>query len=424
MKQTRFFLLFLCLFGIFGCTAEPPHPKPAASKLHTDCQIAPLPQPGPNASPLTLGREVTGGIFTASTVILPQQVKIKLRKDLVIVAEKDMTMEGMIQGPSQLIAGEPSVNITLVSLKGKIKISDTALIGQGFAASGKDSTHLSRPAKAVSEPGSNGGYLKIVAREIEIAGRIYGNIGGSGGTARANTAQAPGFFNESLRRLSLGGQATAVGAQGGFGGDVLLCGSESLRVGSTLSNHTAEVVGGDGGLAGSAEAIADQGSNAYVESGSGNQGGDVIIQGIASTPLQVFIDDVARGGSGGWGVKVAAKGGRGSFGKGGFARAVSGSGAKGGTVKFANALVMNVGIVRSGWGGRGGSAEALSGRGGHFWFYHSKGGNVSAKEGKGGLPGEIPQIPVLPAGQMKQGSAGKPGLDGDADALPGDGGKK
>jgi hypothetical protein len=401
-----------------------PAPAPAAAKAAADCDISELPPPGAGA--VTLDATVKGGTFTGSTINVPGGVRIELTRDLRLVADGDIVIDGIIGLPSPPASRTPSVNITIVSVNGTVRVGAGAAIGAGVAADGTSSV-TGRNADAFAPSGANGGTVKIVGTNIDLRGNVLGNVGGG---SRAS-ATATGLVTLPIVGTSIpsGGRATAVSSAGGFGGDVLLCALESINIDGT-------VVGGDGG-ASAADATAANGSLAIAQAGAAGIAGDVILTGTdPNAPCQVSLNPGSelRGGSGGLaGVQAFGGDGAGLLGDGG--QAVASGGPKrppgmgaatptGGTVRFVGCLVVtNRGIVRAGDGSAGGTAEATGGvgRDGRVFGGYA-GGDAMATGGDGTPGGAIPSIPLID-GTVVAGTGGTGGSGGDATATPGDGGQ-
>jgi hypothetical protein len=365
--------------------------------------------------PPPLGNFVNGGFYTGSTLKLPAGVNLQLASSLVLVSAGTLQIDGIIQvGP--VAAGATAIDIILVSLEGDVIIGQNAGVGFGVGPGGAAVAITGPLACATGGGASYGGLVKIVASKgsIRVLGTVAGQTGGNGGSATANDAPPPIV-------LPMIGHVTAVGGEGGEGGDVRLCAFESMSISGT-------VMSGEGGAGGAAQSTAIDSRSDDSQGGPGNTAGNVYLDGLAGTPCQVAITGEVRANPGGRGGNAVANGGPPGATSGGDGGATGGDGARGGTVLFNNCVVQPVGTVRAGIGGNGGDAEANGGLGANaalFWGWG--GGDANATGGDGGKPGATPTIPT-PTGNV-QGIAAAPlgfawpsGKGGDADATGGNGG--
>ncbi len=392
-----------------------PVPRPPA-----DCSLVGLRLPGPGANRLTLTPTDTGGDFVGSAIDVPSAVTIKLTSSITLVAQGDLVINGDLKFPDVAQSPSPPLSITLVSLQGTVRIGRFGRVGFGrVLATGSVTASSARDGLAFAAPNTPGGFVKIVGVNIDIAGTVIGNTGDAFGGATAVGTNNP-----------RGGSAVALAAQGGFGGDVLLCGYESIGIRST-----GVVAGGDGGDGGFAKATASNGSVAFALAAPGGDAGNVLFNSVllpapfnAPTTCQVFIERGGSviGGRGGNGGPADAAGGNGVYvlvGRGGNGVAQGGNGGAGGTARFAaRVVVTNNGSVTAGNGGIGGGARATGGAGlGGTLFNGYGGGDATATGGAGGPVGAQPTLP-LPDNTTAAGAAGVAGSGGNATATPGAGG--
>jgi hypothetical protein len=365
------------------------------------CDVSRLPQPQPNTQ-LTLTANRTRGVWVAETVTLPASVTIKMTGDLTIVASQELDIQGDIEVPRSN-PGEPSPNLSLICLRGRLTVGPSASIGWGVAGSGDDDDRSMLPASAQAEPGDNGGWIRFYGGTIDCQGRVRGTDGGRGGSAQARNNwpllssliavlgyAAPGivFPYWIFRRWAMG-RAAAAGGTGGTGGDVLFCANEVLHLGNNIE-------AGWGGAGGTADAISDFGAPAYARGGPGGHGGDVLMTKVGpGTALRVLIDYCVEGGMGWQGAYGWADANQGSGGA-ADAFAWGGDGGEGGTVKFDNCTVVKLGDVQPGGGGLGAAADAFGGDGADGRFGGQNGGKATAKGGNGGPIGVRPAVPAAP----------------------------
>lgn len=363
-----------------------------------------------------LSKPVTGGVINVPAFTLPANVVYTLQQDLTIITDDDLIIDGTIE-----INSTRPVNITLVSLKGTVTISGGALVGTIFnstqpgLADGAAGTDNALYAKAYGAQGKHAGYIRIIAQKgsIDIQGTVGAYGGSGGGTATAN--------GQSALRGLVGGSASAVGAGGGAGGDILLCSYEAINIDGTVEAGTS-------GKGGDADATAVNGSDAYAEGGPAGTGGNIYVHGLDPN-CQVFIQGQLLAGGGDDGGWAWAYGGTNND-DGGDAEAVGGKGNKGGTVTFKNCVVATLGAnsqVDARLGGEGGNAVSFGGNGmPALLFKGYSGGAARSRGGDGGAPGNTPKIPMTTGvinGGLSQGLGSLfGGKGGDADASDGIGG--
>jgi hypothetical protein len=387
------------------------------------CSRAGLPAPAPDGID-SLDASVTGGTLhgkPGGVISMAAGVTIDMKSDLVVVADDDLVIDGHIIFPWRMGAGEASLNITLVSLKGKVVIGPKGFVGNGFAARGADDSVLGKGGS-----GSDGGLIRILGINIDIQGSVLGNGGGDGGDGStlnvgplvgligiflANAVGLPG-----LARI-LGGLLTSTGGQGGKGGDVVLCAVDSIHTAGA-----AKAEAGQAGWGGEADCQTSTGFGAQATGGGGGSGGDVSLRGPSATALtQVFNEGNLLGGRAGGGRKAYASSISGRA-CGAPATAVGGRAGKGGTVDFFGCAVVTAGFTKAGDGDvPGGDAEAHADKGGSGFFGGQAGGSATAIGGQGGRPGDTPSLPMA-TGQIQKGYPGGPGKGGDAYAVAGIGG--
>jgi hypothetical protein len=374
---------------------------------------------------------------------IPAQATFSIDGPFTIVVDKDLVISGKINfksggtkpddgGPISFTPGfslpAPPPSITLVSLNGRVTVEQGAEVG-GFgrdmsAAEGAEAQTVGRGQTAVAGDGDDGGWVKIVGVNVDIQGKVAGQWGGDGGWANAVATQTPSdpmanAINGFMGIFHAGGSTTAVGGNGGDGGDVIICATDAIHIGG-------RVQGGDGGDFGAASARADDGGFARAKTGIGGRGGDVTLCGRPKN-CQIFNDGQILGGAGG-GVFLKSSNAVGGSGHavGGNAEARGGAGELGGTVHFESCLVTTQGTVAAGDGGGGGYAEAIGGAGAQGIMSKSgqglPGGNADAQGGNGGPAGALPIIPVLPVGTTKNGDPGNRGPGGGTTAQGGAGG--
>ncbi len=416
------------------------------------CGLAGLPGVPAQSAPVVIDSTSIGGTYVGSSGSVPAGAIVNLLEDLTIVVENDLIIEGAIvsqphtsrgaqllrillgQLPSQTpvakllsqILNPGPLNVTLVSLKGKVQIAPSGHIDLGFTPKGDNDFQQSLSARAVGGDADDGGYIKIQGVNVDIQGNVRGQGSGDGGNATADAAGASGLPAKLLKLFGIGGDAEATGGNGGAGGDVLLCADESI--------HISGVVGaGYGGLGGVARAIADVGGPATAIAGQGKNGGNVQITGTGPASVQVF----AKGGSMQGGdcddypnlLSAEAVGGSG-FEAGGRAKAEGSLGGSGGTVLFSNAVVIELGSCQAGDGAAGGDASATGGNGTGIRMLNwgsavqgdgYNGGPATATGGSSGAAGPLPLIPVPPIGTTQKGKAGYGNQGGDASAVGGAG---
>jgi hypothetical protein len=428
--------LLLLLPYLFG--DRDPAPSSAPQKRLADCSTAGLTVP-PGAGAVTLGALRTSGSIEGTDVLLPRRVTIRLTGNLTIVSVNDLVIQGSILFP-RLPRGPVISKLTLVSLQGTVQITSTASVGGGYAPFAPGSTATGTDAVAICGPPFNGAHIRIIGRAIDIQGVVVAQDGGDGSVASALATGLGTIFGFGPTLVPRGGAAQAAAADGGFGGDVLLCARDGISIG-----RGAMVLGGGGGYGGIAAAMAANGSRGFARGGSGGTGGDVRVVGITQLaedgqlilcPVDVVAGAMVVGGQGGYVGTGTAVGGLGQgfsliAGGGGDALAVSGDGGPGGTVLFNDGCVVDVaGVVRSGDGATPladavsgiGSADATGGNGPPARFRRGyDGGDARALGGNGGVAGAIPRIPTI--GGLINGQSGAPGSGTNAIATPGTGGR-
>lgn len=384
-------------------------PLAAGPKVVPDCD------PPRDAATLTaLDASVTGGVLREQSITVPAGLTLTLDGDLILVAEDDIQVDGKIL----VMAGARApVNVTLASLHGSISVSATGEIGKTgtVMADGRADGDTGRWAQARGLPGTNAGFVRLLAPEgtIDVEGAVRTAQGGGGGDATARGNAILGFW---------GGGAQAAGAQGGAGGDVLLCAVDGI-------NLSGEVVAGDSGAGGSAIAISERAQTAEAMGGPGHEGGTVTFHGLAPD-MMVGILGRAVAGRGHDGGRAKALVFPPDSGPGGKASAIGGDGLPGGTVKFISCDVVSHQVVDAGMGGAGGEASGRGGDGGvRRWGGGGQshpGGSFELQGGHGGLPGDVPLIPHQ-VGAPSRGTVGAsaPGhlpKGGDAAGTAGSGG--
>lgn len=410
-------LLFLLIFRSIISKPPPPPlqpPKPLPKET-LDCDISRYQQMANTAAPVTPG--LTGGEFKVNTFTVTGNNR--LDRSLTLVTNQDLTVEGDITIPNFFQQpGNPSVNVTLVSLNGRVTIAGSAIVGgTGNAAPAQDQDVQGKAASARTEAGTNGGYVKIVGSVIDVQGQVYGCIGGDGGKALAR-GQA-----EVVAGVAREGSATAIAGCGGYGGDVLLCAVDMIGIRSTAVIRAAS-----GGSGGKAEARADNGQDGIARAGDGGEGGDVRIASRdpnVSCGVIVEPQAIIEGGNGGEVSEAIAYGGDGAAtGKpdAGAGRATGGTGGKGGTVIFQHCRVSNgAGEVAAGDGGEGGRGKASGGLGENGTPSGYRGGNAYAYGGQGGKTGTQPEWTDV-NGNLIKGKNGSNEAGGSAIAKTGNGG--
>ncbi len=354
-------------------------------------------------SPLTL-QGVTGRQHYADTIVIDGNNE--LTEDLVVVAEKSLTINGSIQTRHPRKVGDPSPSVTLVCRGGDVLIAAGAMIVGGDGAPGADAQTV---GTAQSDAGTNGGHVLILGVNIIHEGEIYGANGGQGGEARASAGPE---------------SAVAVAGCGGYAGHVLLCAVESIKL-----REYSLIRGGDGGNGGAATAHPSHFGESYARAGDSSDSGSVYFESRTAAGCLVLIEAGAT-------VRAGNGSGRGDYrgfatpalaqpnlrGSGGNAEGIGGAGAIGGDVVFGNCHVDNRGgVVKSGDGGKGGQGHGYGGEGWSVPAGGHTGGNASATGGAGAPAGAQPEWVDL-AGQLQKGTQGDYGWGGDAIAVGGDGG--
>jgi hypothetical protein len=376
----------------------------AAPRVVPDTSI-----PNDPATLNALNDAVTGGVYRAPTIVLRPGVRLKLKRDLILVADSSLRIHGSIdlaQGVQQ------PVNITLVCLQGSVVIGAGGRIGRQFAAAedGADVTSNANTARAQSKPGVNGGYVKILAPvgTITIEGEVHAVRGGNGGTATAVSQPLLGL---------LGGRAEASGGQAGAGGEVLLVALDGIRAVGIIR-------AGGAGFGGYATATAQNGGGAEALGGPGNRAGDLRFVGLVQE-MEVDLFNAVAAGSPEQGGSAHAISSTPGWGIGGPANANGNVGGEGGTVTFTSCEVSSHMAVEAGNGGAGGHANATGGPGARRPGRSKSGGSGAAVGGDAGPAGAVPQIPVfggVDQGTINPGVLGFSCTGGDAVAAGGVGG--
>jgi hypothetical protein len=369
---------------------------------------------------LTLRGNESASDLRGGTITLPAGVSFSQPlSNLTLIAYGDLIIDGTIP----ILAGSGG-GITLISLTGVVSIGPTGRIEPVpvLPPMPPATTKTGAYALALGTPGAPAGFIKIVAPVVVIQGLVVAEPGGSGSSTWA-TGTPAGMF---------GGTAVALGGSGGFGGTVLVCAQEQIRV-----SGAAMIRGGFGGTSGHAGASAANGSRALAAGATGGRGGDVVFTGTGAAACQMQIAATGgfapsiRGGAGGWSglIAVSSSGGNGSTsnlldGAGGDAMAVGGRGGDGGSVRFVNCEVSRNASVAAGAGGFGGSATAFGGAGAPaIAFVGWPGGDATAEGGDGGFDGAPLSYLLIGGGSATVAPPVTPGgRGGNAEAWPGAGG--
>jgi hypothetical protein len=275
-----------------------------------------LPQPAKGAGPVNV---TGGGTFTGKSAVIKKPIQLKEGgRDLVVVVKEDLDVLANILFPPRMQRpNAPSLNITLVSLEGKVTIAKGVRIGGGMAANG-----IRGAGRAMAGDGVQGGNIKIVGVNIDVQGSLEGNRGGAGGSYT--------LIGGSDRPLLAG--------DGGTGGGICLCALDTIRLNSAVAGK-----GGSGG-----NTVVTQDRQVALNGSFGGDGGQVLIHGSdpGGANVQVQIGTAAGGdGSGGGGAAAAAF----TFGSRSGANAIAwgGMGGSGGTVRFRQAEVIMPAVVRN-----------------------------------------------------------------------------
>ncbi len=370
-------------------TPDPPAVKPTPTLDEAALAIAEF---GP---PETLSGLTGGRILRERITVTGQSL---LTESLLLVADRDLVVEGEIRCPEAMPAGAPRIDITLVSRRGTIIVQREAIVGSGRSAERE-----------------SGGFILLRAPNVIVNGTILGLSGGAGTDAI----------------VSAQGDAIALGTHGGWGGDVHFVAENSITLVSGCL-----VTSGSGGAGGDAIANSEQGF-AFAQAGSAAPAGHIVLRG-AGPQTKVAILAEARlfsGGAHGGIGPISAAGGAAiartahSNGKGasGNAEALGGHGGGGGTVAFLSCTVQNSADMCAGNGTAGGTAYATGGRA--SGVSARAGGDATAVGGNGGAGGSAPiyQAEGEPEDIPGTGRPGEPGDGGAARATPGgpssDGGK-
>src|SRR5947207_377651 len=139
-------------------------PKTPPPKPRPQCSVAGFLQGLPadafdNPVLLTGGAAVTPtkGLVTGKTIAVNGTgAGIKLTGDLILISERDLTIDGDILFPNQNNPKSSNVNLILASLRGTVTVRAT--VGKGHAPPGKRQ-RLKRGTRARADAGENGGYI-------------------------------------------------------------------------------------------------------------------------------------------------------------------------------------------------------------------------------------------------------------------------
>lgn len=323
---------------------------------------------------------------TAGGVVMGPNLNVafnlRLTESLVLESVGTLTVSSRI-GVSDMAAAD--VSVTMIAIGGDVVIAPGAAVDLSHPTRQGD-TDRSRVANAsaTGTAGINGGFIRIVAHQgsIRIDGPLTAGIGGEGGYAVAQGTAS----------------AAAVGAQGGFGGDVVLCAQDAIVV-------TAPVAAGGGGLGGTAIAKCSAGTPCSAKGGPGNDGGSVHFIGTDPNVTSVTLSARVTAGNGDDGGAGHASGG--------VTVAVGAPGGKGGTVTFTKCHVVSHVIVQAGNGGGGGNSTSIGAIG------LAGADNATASGGNGGATGPAPTIPVFGLPPETGDVEGEGGKGGDAIATGG-----
>jgi hypothetical protein len=252
-------------------------PMPAArnSKRAPDCS---RPSAGGSAQG-SFGPSTTGGSYTEpGPATLPTGATMGLSSSLTLIVTKgDIVIDGSMLAGMAAQPGDPPIDVILVAEEGDVIVSQTGVV----SGSSSNSVHASDTgmyALATSPAGANGGIIKLSGVNVNIAGHVTGMVAGWGGDADATGLSVAG----------IGGRAIAVAGEGGAGGDVVICATDSIAISGTLE-------GGLGGISTFATARAANASIACAELGSAGPGGDVWLRGRSSgSACPVFFTGAGR----------------------------------------------------------------------------------------------------------------------------------
>ena len=383
----------------------PPRPLRAGPALRPTTNVPQ--QPATGVGPLAAA---TGGIWRGPALTIPANTTLFLTSDLTLISNGPLQIAGKIR----LAPGVPvPINVTLISLTADVTI--TGQVGGGHSDNGFDVVLNGWWPVAGAGPGTNGGYIRVLAPQgsITIEDTMEGFSGGHGGRARARGFAAPG--------RGWGGTAIAVGGEGGAGGHVLLHALESINVFDSVTS-------GYGGGGGSGEARASNGEDAIAIGGPGNESGVVRFEGAdPQNPVDVTISLSVDAGDAGVGGAASAHVLPPPNGAGGSAEATGGIGGHGATIEFVNCVVDGQGQIVASRGGGGGNADARGGDGeSPRWPRRAPGapgGPAYATGGDGEWSGTIPTFRRRNGG-MGQGTVQQMAIDagGNATAVGGTGG--
>ncbi len=257
---------------------------------------------------VTIGASATQGMPPAGTTGGTFHVagagkltnKLDLTSDLLIVADGDLDIDAAISQKNAYPAlGTPAISVSLVSINGTVTVN--AIVRLGGSAAGKDVAETgSFAAIAFGERGTDAGFIRISGVNVNITESVHGGEGGWGGNTTAKAIY--------LGLIEVG--ATAYGGSGASGGDVLICGEDSIHVGA--KSGTIRLEGGWGGWGGDGWAKGAAGGPGVAYGGVGGDGSDVIFRDRAQTGVvQAFIDQsvIVEAGDGGPGGNGHAYGG-------------------------------------------------------------------------------------------------------------------
>lgn len=358
-------LLALAIYWLPASIGAPTPPSsPAESRAVINCEMPEIAKAKLNNA-VVLDNNVTGGTITGKTFTVKPGVKtIALSTSLTLISDGDITISNKLTFATKKL--KYPVNISLISLNGDITLQNGSRLSP---SSGRDAADLKQAVQLLqAKPGINGGYIHLMAKNVNILGNIISGNGGQGGDARTKPKGIP---------------ATAVGGDSGFGGDILICAKDTINItGAKVASGWSR----DGG-----DAISESNafrSDASSYSGRSSGAGDIIFTGTDKLkPCQVNIK----------GQGAAVTTGSGGFANGGFATArakgsgshataVAGAGGSGGLVLENNCVMTNnsAALIAYGRGGRGGRATAV---GGDSTIAGVNGGDAKATGGNGGSSG-------------------------------------
>jgi len=409
----RVMLIITVVVFLAGCMPptilmSPLAPVAPILPMLASCDTSAMPRPAPGAGPVAVPAGFNGGTLTGGSLTLQNPIHLDENgADLLIVVDGDLIVGADILFPQMMnTANAASLNITLVSLNGKVQIDPGIKVGTGTAASGASGNR-----NLAAMQGSAGGTIKVIAVNILLRGVLMGHVGGAGGDMIVNG----------------GGNIFTNAANGGRGGDVVLCALETI-VGDQLAGAVSAGTGSGGGGRGGNVSI-DTVGTANGKAGDGGIAGDVHLIGTdpGGSPVQLTNTAVFMGWLGGEGGLAHVDAGFSSFNTNGFsAEAKGGWGGQGGAVLFLQAVhVFGKGRYASGHGGNGKEAFAYGNGGTDAAAIPPQGsgpgGNAYAWGGHGGPTGPTPMIPI-PNKPPVRGVTGTPGSGGLAQSQSGTGG--